>query len=68
MARPLTVEATGDPEQLHRHLVVFHSLWTVPSDDHAEAHRQSHQMMWRPGTVDHVHQDPSPEAEEHGFW
>ena len=69
MAGPLTVEATGDPEQLHRHLLVFHSLWTAPKDDHHAAHTEAHLRMHRPGTVDHTHDpDPSPGAEEHGFW
>lgn len=64
----MIVPAPEDPEHFHRHLAVFHSLWTVPSDDHAQAHAEAHLRMWRPGTVDHTHEDPSPGPEEHGFW
>lgn len=68
MEGPLKLQAASQVD-LHRHLFIFHSLWTVPSDDHHDAHREAHLRMWRPGTVDHVHdEEPSPGPEEHGFW
>ena len=68
MVRPMAVQAESQID-LRRHLKLFHSLWTAPKDDHFEAHREAHLRMHRPGTVDHTHDpEPSPGAEEHGFW
>lgn len=68
MPRPVAVAAASQVD-LRRHLVLFHSLWTAPKDDHHNTHDEAHRRMHRPGTVDHTHDpEPSPGAEEHGFW